>query len=473
MGIVDVTAVLARPEGPGGTEVVWLDRAAEYIPRFTWTDGAHLAVQLLNRAQTEIELILADAATGRSRSLLVERDPYWINVTDDMNFLANGQEFLWSSERTGFSHIYVYGLDGALKRTLTAGEWEVGGVVGVDEAGGWVYYTSTERNPLGSDLYRVKLDASARELLSEARGSHSVVMNGAATAYADTFSALNKVPEITVRNLASGRTTAAHTAKPVDAYEMVNPELLELKAADGALVRGLLFKPARLEPKRRYPVLVHVYGGPRAPTIRDAWGGSRFLFHQYLVQQGFLVMQVDDRASSLLGHKYEAAIHRRYGPTALADQQVAVTYLRSLLFVDPDRLAVWGWSGGGFSTCFFLTHSDFFKVGIAVAPVTDWRLYDSIYTERYMGLPQEEPGAYKITSAVADAANLHGRLLLVHGDADDNVHIHNSLQLIDALIKAGKHYDLWVYPQKTHSLRGAQTQLHLFRRITEYLKAHL
>ncbi len=483
VGIVGIS--MAERGGASVGEVQWLDRAAEYIPRFGWIDAGRTWVELLDRAQREVELVAFDIESGRSRTLLVERAPDWINITDDLAFLPQREEFLWASERTGYNHIYLYGFDGQLKRTLdfqvkTEAYWEVTELERVDEKGGLVYYTSTERNPLGSDLYRVKLDGGGFELLTKDEGTHSIVMNDAADAYVDTYSALDRVPEVRVRHLPSGRVTVVHQAKPVDGYETVAPELLEMRAADGALVRGLLFKPKEEPVKKsgkaavkKYPVVMYVYGGPHSPTIRNAWGGSRYLFHQYLVQQGFVVIQVDDRASSILGHKHEAALYRNYGPTALADHRVAVEWLKKQPFVDPERIAIWGWSGGGFSTCFALTHSNLFKVGIAVAPVTDWHLYDSIYTERYMGLPQQEKEAYEKTSCVKAAAGLSGRLLLVHGTADDNVHIQNSEQFIQALIEAGKPYDLWIYPQKTHSIRGGKTQLHLFRAMTEYLKKHL
>lgn len=484
VGMVEISA--AERGGASVGEVVWLDRAAEYIPRFQWVDAQRLAVQLLNRAQTELELVFAEAATGRSQSVLLERDPNWINVTNDLTFLR-GNEFLWTSERTGFGHIYLYGLDGAFKRALTEGEWEVGAIEGVDEASGWVYFTSTERNPLGSDLYRVKLDGSQRELVTQARGTHGVTMNTQATAYADTWSALGRVPEASLQHLPSGRATTFHKAKPVDEFDLVEPEQFQIQRPDGARIGVMVLKPRELKylgptregwleppPRKKYPVVMYVYGGPHAPTIRDAWGGNRYLYHQYLVQQGFVVMYVDDLASLVPGHKYEAAIRRSYGPTALAAHAQVVDLIKhDFLALDPERIAVWGWSGGGFSTCFDLTHSDLFKVGIAVAPVTDWHLYDSIYTERYMGLPQEEPAAYKATSCVEAAGNLRGRLLLVHGLADDNVHLQNTEQLIQALIEAGQPYDLLVYPQKTHSIRGAKAQLHLHRAMAEYLKKNL
>jgi len=305
-------------------------------------------------------------------------------------------------------------------------------------------------------------------------------MNVAGNAYVDTYSALGRPPEIRVHHLPSGRVTTMHQARSVDGYEMVKPEQLEMKAPDGALVRGLLFKPkdepakkGRKAAARKYPVVLYVYGGPHSPTIRDNWGGPRYLFHQYLARQGFAVLQVDDRASSLLGHKHEAALNRAYGPTALNDNRVAVEWLKQQPWADAERIAIYGWSGGGFSTCFALTHSDLFKVGISGAPVTDWHLYDSIYTERYMGLPQDEKEAYDATSCVKAAGKLSGRLLLIHGTSDDNVHIQNTVQLIHALIEAGKPYDLVIYPQKTHSIRPAKTQLHLYRYIEEYLKKHL
>ncbi len=473
LGIVDVPAALARPDGAAGVETVWLDRTAEYLARFQWVDAARVAVQLLDRAQKRLELVVAEAATGRGRTLFVEEDRFWINLGDDLTFLPDGKTFLWTSEASGFRHIYRYSLDGTVKERLTSGEWEVGAIEGVDEANGWVYYTANERNPLGSDLYRVNMTTKERQLLTEGSGTHTIAMNPTATAYADTYSGLLSPPVLRVHHLRSDRSTEVHASRRVDNYDLVQPELLELKAPDGALVRGMLVKPAALTAGTRYPVVMHVYGGPHSPTIGDAWRGERFLFHQYLVQQGYVVLYVDDRASSRLGHKYEAALYRNYGPTALADHRVAVEWLRAQPYVDPERIALWGWSGGGFATCFGLTHSELFKVGIAGAPVTDWRLYDSIYTERYMGLPQLEPEAYRKTSCIEAAGKLHGRLLLIHGDADDNVHIQNSVQLIHALVEAGKPYDLLVYPGKTHSVRGGTTQLHLYRSLVDYLKHHL
>ena len=454
----------------------WLDRVAEYIPRIDWADADHLAVQLMNRGQDELELVLADPATGRSRSVFFERDENWLYVTNDLTFLADGEHFLWTSHRSGLRHVYLYNRQGELVRRLTDGEFRVGGIQGVDEEAGWVYYTANADNLLGSDFYRVKIDGSATERLTREKGTHSVDMNPAATAWMDNFSALDvgEVRRRTVHHLASGRSTEFYRDRDLEEYGLVQPELIELKTQDGALVRMQLMKPKRVKRSRKHPVLIYVYGMAGVPTIRDSRrGAKRFYFHQFLVQQGYVVAYVDDRSSSIPGHKYAIAADHDIGPVAAADAAVAVAHLRSLPYVDPKRLAIWGWSGGGFSTAFQLGHTDFYKVGIAGAPVTDWRLYDSIYTERYMGLPEDDPEAYERTSALSGAADLHGRLLLIHGTHDDNVHPQNTLKMMHELIKHRKQFDVMMYPNKTHGITGADHNVHLYTMIYEYLERHL
>ena len=453
----------------------WLDRAAEYIARIGWADAGHLAVQLLNRGQDELELVLADPATGRSRSILFERDAHWVDVTDDLSFLGDGKHFLWTSQRSGLRHIYLYGRDGRLVRQLTSGEFRVGEIAGVDEDGGWVYYTANEDNLLGSDLYRIRLDGSAKERMTREKGTHGIDMNSAATAWVDSYSALD--PTIarreTVHDRRSGTVTEIFRDHDLADYGLVQPEIETLEAPDGALVRVLLMKPAKLRRGKKYPMLIYVYGMAGVPTIRDTRRGNRFLFHQFMVQQGYVVAYVDDRSSSIPGHKHAIAADHNLGPVAAADAEVAVEYFRSLPYVDPDRLAVWGWSGGGFTTCFQMGHTDLYKVGIAGAPVTDWRLYDSIYTERYMGTPQDNGEAYERTSALSGAGDVSGRLLLIHGTHDDNVHPQNTLRMMHELIGARKQFDLMLYPNKTHGITGADHKVHLYTMMFEYLERHL
>ena len=469
LGIVEV-----KNAGRRNARTVWVKKTAEYLPRFSWVNDSRLAVQLLNRAQTELQLVFADARDGVTSTVLVENDPYWINITNDLKFLDESKEFLWTSERSGYRHIEVYGYDGQSKRTLTSGDWEVEGVEKVDAKDGWVFYTSNESNVLGSNLYRIRLDGSQKTRLSDGRGVHTVNINDQGTAYLDASSTLTTVPQWQVHAVAGDKSFALHQSRSLKEYNLVEPELQTLKTSDDALIRVLLLKPQRMEPRRKYPVLVYVYGGPHAPTIRDSFDNrGRYLFHQYLASKGYVVAQIDDRTSSILGHRHEAAARRKYGPTALSDYLTAIDHLKELSFVDPERIGIWGWSGGGFSTCFALTHSKAFRLGIAVAPVTDWRLYDSIYTERYMGLPAEEEEAYRETSPLRAAKDLHGRLVLAHGTADDNVHLQNTVKMVQALIDAGKPYDLLLYPGKTHGIYGSTARVHLFRSIEEYLERYL
>jgi dipeptidyl-peptidase-4 len=449
----------------------WIDRAAEYVPRIQWVDEKTAAVQLLNRGQDELELVLVDPATGRSRSAAVEKDPYWINVNDDLTFLDGGDRFLWTSERTGFQHIYLF--EKGVARALTKGDWEVSKIEGVDQERGVVYFSANRDNPIGGDLYRVKLDGSGLERLTDGRGTHKIDMNPKATAYLDDFSAMRHPGRTVVRRLDGGRELPFHEGKSLSDYALVTPEYRLLDAPDGAKVGLLLMKPKTFEPGKKYPLVAYVYGMPGFATIHDDWGGDRYLFHQFLVQQGFVVAQIDDRTSAIRGHKYAALGDHNIGPVAVKDHEVAVEYLTSLPYIDPSHMAVWGWSGGGFTTTFHMTHTKLFQFGIAGAPVTDWHLYDSVYTERYMGLPGEDPEAYTRTSSLEGVGDYSGRLLLIHGTHDDNVHPQNTMSLVDRLIKKRKQFDLMFYPGKTHGIRGTDEVIHLWTMVYEYMERNL
>lgn len=461
LGVVEVRAGAPEPE--------WLEFNGEYLPRFSWAGDSRLIVQTLDRAQRNLRLESIDALSYKRDTLMTERDRDWINVHDDLRVLDGGSQFLWSSERSGLRHLYLYSGGGKLVRRLTEGDWEVSSVRGIDKEAGIVYFTANRDNPIGSDLYAVQLKGGPVRRVTSGIGTHAVVMNPSATHYVDARSTMEHPGDVVVRSPGGGLSRVIHEAQSIDGYELAEPELGTISSEDGAVIRTLLLKPKRLERAKKYPLLIYVYGGPHAPTIRDSWDTrGRYQFHQRLAQQGFVVAYVDDRASSRLGHQYEVALSRDYGPTALADQLTAVERFKQLPFVDPDRVGIWGWSGGGLASSFALTHSDVFRAGIAVAPVTDWRLYDSIYTERYMGLPSDEPEAYGKTSAIEAAANLHGRLMLIHGTADDNVHPQNTFRMVDALIDASKPYELQLYPGQTHGISGEQDRLHLFHTMEEF-----
>lgn len=460
-------------KGRRGAKPVYFETDDEYIPRIQWIRAGVVAVQTLDRAQDHVTLWSVDAETGAGSVLTQQQDPYWINIGNDLNFLADGS-FVWTTEESGFRHIAYYGADGKRTRMLTSGEWEVISISALDEKRESVYFVANRDNTIGADLYRVPLRGGEIKLLTTGKGTSRVEISPDSGAAVVTVSALMEPANMAIRQWAGDVSLPIHAPPSIDSLGLTPPEIKTIEGTDGATIRLQIHRPAGEAPEVGFPVLMYVYGGPHAPTIRDSWGGrGRTLFHHYLAQKGYVVVQVDDRASSIPGHKYEALLHRDYGPTALEDYETAARYLTEQDFVDEKRIAIWGWSGGGMSTVFALTHSKLFAAGIAVAPVTDWRLYDSIYTERYMGLPGENKEAYARTSCIEAAADLHGSLLLIHGTADDNVHIQNTMQMVDALIEAGKQHDVLVYPGKTHSIYGPVARKHLYAAIERHLEEHL
>ncbi|MBI3939398.1 MAG: S9 family peptidase [Acidobacteria bacterium] len=451
----------------------WLDLGAEYIPRMQWADSKTLSVQLLNRLQNELDLVLWDIQSRRPTYVLKEREKEWVNVHNMLRFLPR-DEILWASERDGFRHLYVYHRNGRLLRRLTHGDWEVTAVHNIDTAGGWVYFAATEKSPIERHAYRIRLDGSGLERLTGQEGTHAVSMDPTHSYYVDTVSSLLAPPQYALCALSQRSCEAFFKSQPLDRFDLIPPQIMELKAPDGALVRMMLLKPPALEPAKRYPVVIFLYGGPHAPVISNAYGGERFLWHQWMAHRGYVVVYIDDRLSAIPGHKYETAVYQNFGFVELADHRAAVAYLKSLSFVDGERIGLWGWSGGGYTTCFNLFNAgDLFKVGVAVAPLTDFRDYDTLWTERYMGLPQSASQAYDRSSATAYASKLTGRLLLIHGTSDDNVHVQNTIQMAQQLLDAGKTFDIFLYPGKTHALAGTATRRHLYQQIADYFDRYL
>lgn len=449
------------PVGGGATRWVDLGQTRDtLLARFYWLpDSSGLAVQRLNRIQNRQDLLIADAATGASRVILSESDPYWINVRDNFRWLKGGGEFLWWSERDGFGHLYRYSSDGRLVAQLTRGEWEVTEVAAVDENRGAVYYLSTEASPLERQLYRVSLEGGEGRRISQGPGTHAISMSPSAEFYLDTFSDLNTPPS-TVVCAADGSQIAvlrpADTKAPSE-YEILPTEIVPIKASDGTLLYARLIKPAGFRPDQRYPVVVVIYGGPHAQAVRNAWAGLSF--DQVLAHRGFLVWQLDNRGSAGRGHRFESAVYRNLGAKELEDQKDGLRHLLSLGFADPARIGIHGWSYGGYMTLYcLLNEPELFRAGVAGAPVTDWRNYDTIYTERYMGLPSENAEGYRRSAPVNKAEALKAELLLVHNLEDDNVLVQNSIQMAAALQRAGKRFWMMLYPAKGH---GAQNRRHL------------
>jgi dipeptidyl-peptidase-4 len=463
-----------------GGKVRWMDLGAEkdiYVARVDWlTDSRRLAIQRLNRAQNRLDLLFADTRDGKSTVVLTEQDRHWVNVHDHLYFFGDGRRFLWSSERDGFRHLYLYDTSGRQMAQLTQGNWEVGGFVRVDEKAGAIYFTATEKSPLETHLYRVGLEGGAPVRLTLQDGTYSVNFSPAGTHYLATYSNANTPPRQDLYH-ADGtllRVLNENRVAELAEYRLSPMEFLRVRAADGTELNAFMIKPPDFDAGKKYPVLVYTYGGPHAQIVRNAWGGANYLWHQLMAQKGYIIFGLDNRGSSGRGHAFETPIHRRMGEMELADQLAGVNYLKSLPYVDGTRIGIWGWSYGGYMTCYaMLNAAEVFKAGFAGAPVTDWRQYDTIYTERYMSRPQDNPDGYKNSSPVTHAAKLKGKLLIAHGSADDNVHYANTVLLMEEFIKAGKYPEIYVYPGRGHGISDATARVHLFRRVTQFFLENL
>lgn len=441
----------------GSSRTRWMElgpTADSLLARFHWLpDSSGIAVHRLNRIQNRLELLIADAAGGATRLVLRETDPYWINLKDHFRFLRGGKEFLWSSERDGFTHLYRYSIDGKQLARLTQGDWEVTQVAGVDEGARHVYYLSTAQSPLERHLCRVGLDGGAPVRLTRKNGTHSISMAPGAEYYIDTFASLTDPPAATIHKNDGTEVAVLREPdlKPLNEYEILPTEIVRVKAPDGAVLYARLIKPAGFQAGRKYPAVVLVYGGPHAQSVRNAW--SDLSFEQVLAHRGFVVWQLDNRGTAGRGHRWESAVFRNLGVKELEDQKLGVQHLVSLGFVDPARIGIHGWSYGGYMTLFSMLNApDVFKAGVAGAPVIDWRNYDTIYTERYMGLPSDNEEGYRRSSPVHYADKLKGDLLLVHNFEDDNVLIQNTIQMAAALQRAGKQFSMMIYPAKGHGV---------------------
>ena len=445
--------------GADGGKTKWMDLGETtdtLLARVDWlpsSDG--VAVQRYNRVQDQMDLVFCDAHSGAAHVVLHEQSKTWLNPNDNLYLLKSKPEFLWASERSGFRHLYRYSINGELLGQITSGDWEVSEVNAIDEASRTVYYTSTEASPLQRQLYRVSFDGGAPAKVTNEAGMHSLNANENGSYFVDHFSSLTQPPEDLLLN-AEGQITA--TLRPADRKKFEDLDLLpietmEVKTADGITLYGHLIKPPGFNPNTKYPLIVAVYGGPGVQTVVDAWSGISM--QQVFAHHGYVVWQMDGRGSYDRGRAFEAPLYRNLGSVEVADQALGVRHLIGLGFIDPDRVGVTGWSYGGYMTLrTLLMAPDVFKVGVAGAPVTDWHNYDTIYTERYMGLPSENQRAYDASSDVKAAAKLEGKLLILHNIEDDNVLFQNTMQMVNALEHAGREYVMQLYPQKTHGVFG-------------------
>ena len=465
-----------------------------YIPRVNWLrDSKHLAIQRLNRTQTALELLIAEAGTGKTKTILRETDPNWINVHDDLYFLKDGKGFLWSSEKSGYRHLYLYDLDGKELSQITKGQWEVTGLDAVVESGGFLFFTATKASPLERQLYVASMNgerlletnkeagqSGARQAeevrLTKEPGTHTVNFSPNGGAFYDTFSNTATPPRQMLYR-ADGSLVAAINENKIpelDEYHLSPMEFLTVKTHDGVSLTASMIKPPNFDPQRKYPVLVYTYGGPHAQVVRNSWGGANFLWHELMAQKGYIIFSVDNRGSTGRGHAFETPLHLRLGAQEISDQRDGVAYLKSLPYVDGNRIGVWGWSYGGHMTLHLMFEAGGdFKVGFAGGPVTDWHYYDSIYTERYLGLPQQNEKGYEDSSPVKYASQLKGKLMIAHGTGDDNVHYANTLSLINSLIDAGKYVEVLAFPGRGHGVSDPAARKVLMQRVAQYFLDNL
>ena len=451
-----------------GGEPVWADLGAysaieHLIVNVDWTPDARQVVHaVMDREQTWLDLNLADAANGRSRRLLRETTKAWVNENGNPVWLEDGS-FLWLSERSGFKHVYHYGGDGALRRQVTTGRWEVRTLYGVDEPSGWIYFTAPERSAIDTDIYRVRLDGSGMARLSQRPGTHRAAFNPTFTQYVGVWNDVTTPSQVRLHR-ADGTEMRVIEANPVRThaeYRLSKPEFVQVTARDGFVMDAMMIKPPDFTPTRRYPVYQFTYAGPGAAQVRNQWGGSQYVFHQLLAQQGVIVWIHDNRSASGKGAESQWPVYGRFGESELEDLEDGIAWLKKQPYIDGSRIVLSGWSYGGFMTAYALTHSTSWSAGIVGAPVTDWRDYDSIYTERYMKLPQNNPDGYRRTAPRFAADRLHGRLLLIHGTTDDNVHMQNTVQFAYELQRAGKPFEIMIYPRSRHSISDPRLNLHL------------
>ena len=437
-------------------------------------DSSKVVYQIQNREQTWLDLDAAEVKGGATKTLFRETTKGWVDITGNPVWLKDGS-FLWLSERSGFKHLYHYAADGKLIAQLTSGPWEVRTLHGADPANEWIYFSGTERSILGTDTYRLHLDGSGLKRLSDASGQHNANFNPSFTAWLDTFSDA-ATPSSTSLRRSDGtqvRVVDANEAPLMRNLNISKPEFMQVKTRDGFVMEAMIIKPPNFDPSKKYPVYEHTYSGPHAQQVRNAWGGTTYLWHQFLAQHGVIVWVCDNRSASGKGAESAWTSYKRMGEGELRDLEDGLKWLTSQSYVDGSHVLLSGWSYGGFMTSFALTHSTMWSAGIAGGTVSDWRDYDSIYTERVMLMPQNNPDGYKATAPRWAAKDLHGSILLLHGTIDDNVHMQNTIQFIYELEKANKPYQLQVYPKSRHGVVDPALNAHMRAAMWKFIQENL
>lgn len=450
-----------------------------YIARMKWTNDANvLSAQVLNRHQDNLDLLFIDGNSGAAKVVFNEKDKAYVDVTDNLTFLKDNS-FVWTSEKDGFNHIYIYDNTGKLKNQVTKGNWEVTAYYGLDEKTKTVFYQSTENGSINRDVYRIGLDGKNKVRLTSQTGTNAATFSPNFQYFIDAFSSTTQPPVYTLNEAKSGKQIQVienneALSNKLKAYNLPSKEFFVLKTAKGNELNAWIMKPKDFDPSKKYPVFMYQYSGPGSQQVNNDWNSADDFWFMMLTQKGYIVACVDGRGTGFKGAAFKKCTQKELGKYEVEDQIDAAKVIGSYPYVDASRIGIWGWSYGGFmaSNC-IMKGADVFKMAIAVAPVTNWRFYDSIYTERYMQTPQENPNGYDENSPINHVDKLKGKFLLIHGSGDDNVHLQNSMQMMEALIQANKQFDSQIYPDKNHGIYGGKTRIQLFNKMTNFIKENL
>ncbi len=451
----------------------------QYIPRIKWTQDANiLAIMRMNRHQNNMELLLADATTGQISYMHTETDKAYIDVPDTWIFLADGKHFLITSEKDGYNHIYMYDLKGNLIKQITTGNYDIVRIAGIDEKNKKIYYTSKESSPINTDLYVINFDGKKKTKLSDKPGTYNASFSNGCHYYISNFTDANTPPIYTIHN-AKGKQLVmlqdnAKLAKKMKEYGDETKTFGTLTTSEGVNLNYYIIKPATFDSTRRYPLFFYVYGGPGNQQVTNRYGGSDYYWHRMLAQKGYIVVCIDGRGTGGRGAEFKKITYKELGKYECIDVIEAAKYFGKQPWIDESRIGIFGWSFGGYlSSLAILKGNDVFKTAIAVAPVTTWRYYNTIYTERFLRRPQENAEGYDQNSPINFADRLKGNYLIVHGTGDDNVHLQNAIDMITALQKEGKQFDMQIYPNKNHSIYGGNTRWHLYNLMTNFIEEKL
>jgi dipeptidyl-peptidase-4 len=458
----------------GSSVTVVAPKYYEYVPRIKWTQNSNtLSVQYMDRHQDTLVLALADANTGKTTPILTEGDKGYIDINDVLTFINNNTEFLWMSDADGYNHLYRYSISGKLINQITSGKWDVIDVKGINEKAKTIYFISSETSAIDKDLYSVNWESKEKKKLSTMTGSNNANFSSDYSCYISNFTS-NEEPGLITLNGMDGKQMRVlednHDLKEMlKTYNLGKKSFFMFTTTQGNNLNGWVITPPDFDSTKKYPVLLYVYGGPGANTVNNTWDGLNNMWFQMMAEKGYIIASVDNRGTGGRGSAFKKCTYMHLGDLETQDQMEAAKYFGSKSFVDKNRIGIWGWSYGGYMAALCITKgAEVFKAAISVAPVTNWKYYDDIYTERYMRTPKENPDGYENGSPMHYAKDLKGNYLLIHGTGDDNVHFQNSIEFISALQKAEKPFSLMIYPDKNHGIYGGNTRYYLFNEMTNF-----